>query len=583
MKRRIFIPGIITLLILGACQKLDQEIITSTTFEQVTENYNYTKNRCASVYTVMQNGFEYVGGGMMAAVTDEAEHTLETSAVQKFNNGAVNPNDNPNNVWPVFYAGIRRANQFLAASDSINLDLYKYDPSPTAQSTYLSRRAEIKNWKYEVRFLRAYFYFELIKRYGGVPILTTAGSVDDDLSKYKRNSLDECIKFIVDECDTTALILPAKYVQAADHGRATKGAALALKSRMLLYAASDLYNNPSWAAGYSNPELIAATKGDRAAKWQAAANAAKAVIDIASAAGYSLSSSYATLFSPTTFTNSEVILCRRNGNSNTFEIANFPVGFDRGQGRTTPSQNMVDAYEVKVNATTAVPFDWNNPAHSANPYATSGATARDPRLALTVLRNGLSLQFGTVTRPIETFIGGLDGRPKAQATKTGYYLRKYVNNALNVSTSVNQTSNHAWVIFRLGEIYLNYAEALNEVSPGHADIKTYVDNIRKRATVTMPVLPSGLSQAEMRDRIRHERRIELAFEDHRYWDLKRWMLAPTVLGSPLRGVEITRNADLTFSYKLINVEDRVFEPKMYFYPIPQSEIFITKWVQNPLW
>jgi hypothetical protein len=574
MKRNILLSGIFTVLILGSCQKLDQEVITTLNYDQVTKSYEFTKQRCAGLYNSVMNGFNPMANdAMMAVITDEAEHNLETASAQKFNNGAVNAYDNPDNVWSGYFQGIRRVNSFLASTDSVNLDLYKFDPSAGAQTTYRTRLAEIKNWKYEGRFLRAYFYFELVKRYGGVPIITTAGTINDDFSKYTRNSLAECIEFIVDECDSAASVLPVKYAVAADHGRATKGAALALKSRMLLYAASDLFNDPSWAGGYSHPELIAVT-GNRTEKWQAAANAAKAVIDLAT---YSLATNYGTLFGSSTFTNNEVIFCRRNGNSNTFEKANIPIGYQLGSGRTNPSQNLVDAYEVKVNSTTAVPFDWNNPAHAANPYATTGSTARDPRLAFTILTNNTTLKG----RPVESFIGGLDGKPKDQATKTGYYLKKQVDTGLDLV--LGQSSNHAWIIFRLAEIYLNYAEALNEVSPGHADIKTYVDNVRKRNTVAMPLLPSGLTQDQMREKIRHERRIELAFEDHRYWDLKRWNIAPEVLSAPLKGIEITKNADLTFSYKLVEVETRIFGKKLNFYPIPQSELFITKWPQNPLW
>ena len=141
---------------------------------------------------------------------------------------------------------------------------------------------------------------------------------------------------------------------------------------------------------------------------------------------------------------------------------------------------------------------------------------------------------------------------------------------------------HTWILIRLAEIYLNYAEALNECQPGHPDIKTYVDKVRQRTGVNMPPLPEGLSQSEMRDRIRHERRIELAFEDHRFWDLRRWNLGTTILNSPLKGVRITKNSDNTFGYQVIG-RNRVFEPKMYFYPI-QNDLNIGQgWVQNPLW
>src|SRR5690606_38535224 len=154
----------------------------------------------------------------------------------------------------------------------------------------------------------------------------------DDASGIKRNTFAEVVQFIVDECDAIAPDLPV-ITADADLGRATRGAALALKSRALLYAASDLYNNTSWAGGYAHPEYIAMPNGDRTARWQAAANAAKAVIDLAGA-NYALHNSYQTLF--TTFNSSEIIFTRRQAANNAFEIANYPIGYDRGQSGTTP-------------------------------------------------------------------------------------------------------------------------------------------------------------------------------------------------------------------------------------------------------
>ena len=335
----------------------------------------------------------------------------------------------------------------------------------------------------------------------------------------------------------------------------------------MLYAASDLFNNPSWASGYPNTELISLS-GDRQVLWQEAADAAKAVIDL-SAARYSLSKNYADLYGSDNFRNGEVIFCDRAGNSNNFEIANFPIGYKLGNSGTTPSQNLVDAYEDKTGLPITDPGSIYDPE---NPYSN-----RDPRLKATILTNN-SMFFN---RPAECFIGGLDGPPIARATRTGYYLNKYVNQGLDLETG--QTSVHSWVILRLAEIYLNYAEALNECQPGNGDIAKYVNDVRKRAG--MPDLPAGLSQDEMRDRIRHERRIEFAFEEHRIWDLRRWMIASEVLSSPIEGIQITRNpADSTFSYEKVFVENRVFRPEMYLYPIPQSEIAIaTGLIQNPLW
>lgn len=584
MKRKIYIPGFLIILIISliSCEDyLNRELSTDLSYNEVTKGYAYSRARVASIYTDLQSGFLYVDGAMMASASDEAEHTLETSDIQKFNYGSWNATSNPDNVWSAYYKGIRKANQFLVSADSINLDIYKYDPLPAQQAVYKSRLAEIKQWKYEVRFLRAYFYFELVKRYGGVPLLTSALSIDDNVNEIERKSLQECIQYISDECDSAAKVLPVVY-SATDLGRATKGAALALKSRMLLYAASDLFNTTSWAGGYANPELISLS-GDRQARWQAAAAAAKAVIDLAGT-GYTMStsgSSYNNLFSATTFSNNEVIFCRRNGGTNTFEKANYSVGYDLGQSGTTPSQNLVDAYEMK---TTGKPIsDATSGYDSLNPYLN-----RDPRLGMTVIFNNTTWK----SRPIESWTGGRDGKGVTNATRTGYYLKKYVNEGLNLIT--NTTSVHSWVIFRLPEMYLNYAEALNESSPGHADIKIYVDKVRQRSGVAMPVLPTGLSQEQMRDRIRNERRVEFAFEDHRFWDVRRWMIAPEVLSAPLKGMSITMTSPAnptavppvpaTFSYSKINVENRVFSPKMYFYPIPQNEIFISKsLIQNPLW
>ena len=552
---------------LSGCENLDRELLTDITGQQLIRSYDYTLNRVNSLYTNIPAGYLQIDGAMTASATDEAEHTLETSSVQKFNNGSWNAIDNPDNQWANFYQGIRKANQFLIATDSVNLDQYRLDPAPSAQTVYQNRLNDIKRWKYEARFLRAYFYFELVKRYGGVPIVSQIYAVDDNFQATRRNTLAECIQYITAECDSAAKNLPLTYA-ATDLGRATRGAALSLKSRTLLYAASDLFNTPTWAAGYANTDLISLGGGDRQARWKAAADAAKAVIDLAGT-GYAIHSNYRNLFVTNSYTLPEIIFSRRNGSSNEFEKTNYPIGYDLGNSGTTPSQNLVDAYEMS----NGTKFDWNNPVHAANPFAN-----RDPRLGLNIILNNTTYKG----RPVEAWAGGRDGKGIVNATKTGYYLKKYVNENLNLL--LGNTSVYSWDLFRLAEIYLNYAEALNEASPGNADIKTYVDKVRTRTGVALPALPTGLSQAEMRERIRNERRVELAFEDHRGWDVRRWMQGPQYLGAPLMGVDITKNADGTFTYKPMVVETRVFEPKMYLYPIPQGELNASKGlVQNPGW
>ncbi|MRG45197.1 RagB/SusD family nutrient uptake outer membrane protein [Chitinophaga sp. SYP-B3965] len=565
MKHNTLIFGVMALFLLSACEKLDREVITGTTEKQVTESYQYAGYRQASLYTDLPEGFLQVDRAMMASANDEAEFTNENANVQKFNNGSWNAYDNPDNAWGKYYKAIRKANQFLVSIDSLNLDTYRLSSLPSDQIIYQQRIVEITRWKLEARFLRAYFYFELVKRYGGVPIFTSAMGVEEDFSNVQRNTLEECINFIVKECDSTAVGLPAKSADA-DLGRATKGAALGLKSRVLLYAASDLFNDPTWAGGYDKPELISLPAGNRTQRWKDAANAAKAVLDIAGA-GYWVHWEYAPLFN--TFNSPEIILTRRNGPSNDFEKANFPIGYDLGQSGNTPSQNLVDAYEMND----GTPFDWNNPVHAANPYAN-----RDPRLGLSITTNNAWFN----SRSVELWAGGRDGKGIPQASKTGYYLKKYLSEYTDLLQ--NRTSVHSWLLIRTAEIFLNYAEALNECEPGNPDIRNYIGYVRGRTTIGMPNIPAGLSQPAMRERIRNERRVEFAFEDHRTWDVRRWLQGPQYFGTPLRGVDITRNPNGSFTYVPTIVEQRVFEPKMYLYPIPQGDLFISpKIAQNPLW
>jgi len=563
---RIYI-SIMFLSIFGSCQKLDRELDTDLTKNQLETSYNSLQSLLTGVYSRLPYGLTQIDRATMASATDEAEFTLETNRVQLLNQGAWTASNNPGDVWGSFYQGIRRANLFMetANSDKVNLDPFK------GTANYQVRIDDINRWKSEARFLRAFYYFELIKRYGGVPLITSL--VDQIIvPDLKRNSLKECIDFISSECDLAAASLPVSSgaYAAADQGRATKAAALALKSRVLLYAASDLFNTVSWAGGYANPLLISLPAGDRAARWKAAADAAKAVIDLPAVPSLVPNTNYRTLF--TTPYSGGVIFARRTEANNEFELTNFSVGFDRGQGGITPTQNLVDDYEIRI-GTTWVDFDWSNPAHSSAPY-----TNRDPRLALSIVTDGSTFQG----RTIQTFPGGADGAPKQNATKTGYYLRKYVNEATNLTTGSGNAV-HSWIYFRIEEIYLNYAEALNEYAPGNPEIKIYYDRVRTRAGVGLTGLHNAENQAKVRDRIRREKRVEFAFEDHRSWDARRWMIATTAFSAPIRGISVT-NSLPNPTYTPFQLEPRIFTPKMYLYPIPMNEINIANGlVQNPMW
>lgn len=569
-KVKTILCGAALLLLVNACDSiLDREVVLSLTEDDVLTLYNNTQSRAVAIYNYMPSGFRCVDGAMMASASDEAEYTLETSGIQMFNIGSWNAKNNPDGgSWWNNFRGIYLVNHFLANSDNLDLEMYRLNPDDMGHEQYQKRLDNIKRWKNEVRFLRAYFYFELVKRYGGVPVITRPVEMGD---AFPRNTLDSCINFIVKECDEIAPDLPAKYTEQENLGRATRGAALALKSRVLLYAASDLFNSPEkWASGYVDKDLISVKQIDRKERWKKAADAAKAVIDLIDAS-YALSKNYQGIFR--SYMDAEIILARRDGASNDFERANYPVGYDLGNSGNTPSLNLLDDYEMLDGST----FDWKNKNHAANPYKD-----RDPRLSLVILSN--MTQFNG--RPVECWTGGRDGKGVPHATKTGQYLLKYIDPELNLLE--NRTSVHTWILIRLAEVYLNYIEALNEYQPTNPDIKIYYDKIRKREGINMPELPDGLDQDAVRQKIRHERRIELAFEDHRLWDARRWMIAADnekgkgVFNTPLRGLEILNRGGVP-SYTPIEIEKRNFEPKMYLYPIPQGDLDIAGWSQNPLW
>lgn len=551
--------SILALLLITGCNDdfLDTKIDSNLTKDRVFVSYDYTSQFLVGTYAWLPKGLNRIDDAMLASASDEAEHTWEGSEIQRFNLGSWGPHSNPDDLWSHFYTGIRRVNLFLENVDQVDLKTYELNPLPEMQLEYQQRVGDLARWKYEARVLRAYFYFELLKRHGPVPIITQTLDLDDDFRQFERNSIEECVDFIVSECDAAASELNTYPGRATNDnnagGRVTKGAALALKSRVLLYAASPLY---------LAPDDLSDAKPSDPEKWTKAADAAKAVIDLGV---YDLEANYSNAFN--NFRSKELILAYRYGATNSFERANYSVGYEQARSGTTPSQNLVNAYEMTNGKAITDPDSGYDPQ---NPYQ-----GRDPRLAQSIIVNNSQWNGRTV----ELWEGGRDGKGKDQASRTGYYLKKYV--VENLDLSLNRTQVHTWALFRLAEIYLNYAEALNEYNPGDPDIAKYVNLVRNRAG--MPDLPEGLTQEQMRERIRNERRVELAFEEHRYWDVRRWKVAPEVLGAPLTGMSIQRKDDQAFQYEEILVESRVFSPKMYWYPVPLSEIIKTNWPQNPQW
>ena len=519
------------------------------------DSYNRTKQYLTYAYTLLPDGLNrFSREAMLASATDDAEFAIESAEIQQFNNGSWNALNNPDDVWNRYYSGISKCCTLLENTNHVNLDISRLDPDK--QVEYANSLKDIRMWRAEARFLRAYFHFELLKRYGPIPIVTSTLSINGNYENTPRPTMKEVVDFIAKECDIAADTLeltPWRNVNDA-FGRATKGAALALKSRLLLYAASPLYVD----FGDTNE----ANKPTDVALWKSAADAAKAIIDLNQ---YELASSYADLFK-NDFQNKEYIFVRRYAANSDFEKSNFPVSFG-GKGGTNPSQNLVDDYEMLD----GTPFDWNDPAKAAQPFAN-----RDARLGATILMNMAPFKG----KKVATYPEGADATPNPNATKTGYYLRKFLNEDVNIQTG-GSSSGHVVPLFRLAEIYLNYAEALNECDPTNPDIALYLNKVRNRAS--LPNV-SALSQEQMRAVIQHERRVELAFEEHRSWDVRRWKIASSTLGAPLMGVQIERKPLGGYTYMPVKVEQRVFQPKMYWYPIPQSEVLkLKQWKQNNGW
>jgi len=500
--------------------------------------------------------------------------------------------------WDPLYANVRRTNIFFSKIDDVVGD----------QST-------IDLLKGQAYFLRAWTYFYLTNLYGGVPIITKAYTLTDEF-EVPRNSYSDCINYIVGQIDSSAMYLSDDY---PTNGTISKGAALAFKARVLLYAASDLHNpakNSVVTAGYSNPELLGYTGGDATARWTAAKNAAKAVIDLGKyslykaspAAGDSIANNFVEFFT-SKGTNEDILLQfftpKTNENWDGYNPGLYcgPNGY-HNWGNNTPLGDLVDDYEMKNGSK----FDWNNPAHKANPYKN-----RDQRLYATVTYEGVQwrvrpsdallidpfskIQVGYVYNPAGEMIrAGLDTRSGPiedwNGGKTGYYLRKWVD------TSVDPQYVKQDVPFkhlRYGEVLLNYAEACIELGQD-AEARTYINMIRARAG--QPNLPGSITADALRLACRQERRVELAFEDHRFWDVRRWLIGAAAYhqtaavdvryNTTATSVDLYRKADGTthgdpiFARKDTPGDARAWNNKCYFFPIMRDEMNKnTKLVQNP--
>ena len=503
------------------------------------------KGLVSGVYAqVYNNEFEDNSAYFLAGATDEAQYALETGNINSYVNGGWSPANPFDRAWTQSYTAIADVNMYLEKIDQTDISEWEYN------SSYQDWKDQMEKFPYELRFLRAYFYFQLFRAYGDVPLVTTT-LTNAQANNVKRTPADEIVKFIVDECDAVAPYLPVTYSteNGAEIGRATRAAVAALKARTLLYAASPLHN----------------PTGDKT-KWAKAAEACKYILDNATAWGLKLSA-YGSLWGHDAFFNPEMIFAIGRGDSNAFEKANYPIGVENGSSGNCPTQSLVDQYEYADNGETfAERYPGSIDLSSVDPYE-----GLDPRFALTVVKNGDEWPSnGAQKKAIETFVGGFNAAPKYGATPTSYYLKKFVDGSC-VTTADNQTTRrHSWIVFRLGEFYLDYAEAVFNAT-GSANDATYgmtaneaINVLRNRADIQMPEFTED-GEAWVK-RYERERLVELAFENHRFWDVRRWQKGAQYFKS----IQVANiNSSLVLTRSTVN---RQWDDKFNFYPIPQSEI-----------
>ena len=582
MKFKIMTIAAVAALGLGAAScshYLDKEVDLTQQADNVFSDYDMTRGFQAKLYEYLPDAFNAIATFNCSrdCMTDNAlcywGNTMHTVLTDGF---TANSHTFASDFWRNDYKAIRACNQFLINAKS---SVIGNAEKPGDNNRLYDR------WIAETRVLRAIFHFDLISYFGAIPVLGEDENgtpiILEPSSKIPgRTPAADALKWVADECDKYKDDLPFRYSNEEENwGRVNGAAAYALKARALLYRASALYNtnnNQDW--------------------WNEAVQACQEFItkNNQQTNPYRLHSvgdpnqNYYDCFVTNPVHNNEYILSRSVWTQNTIEASFAPCGFSgtlNSNGRNNPTQNLVDSYEM-ING---LPIDDPNSGYDPqNPYVN-----RDPRLEQTIFHHGSV--WGDVVdneqREVDvTFGEGIDYHSLHGGTLTGYYTKKYVS---NISWSNPAGAPKACPIFRYAEILLNMAEALNETGRT-SEAFAYVNQVRER--VGMPPY-SGLDQATLRERIRNERKIELCFEDHHYFDERRWKLfdnqtPQSEVSLPrykqiynLYGVEVRPGSAQVYTYVPAETYPRrMFNaPKNYFYPIPYSEIIKIGLEQNPGW
>ncbi|HYQ57792.1 MAG TPA: RagB/SusD family nutrient uptake outer membrane protein [Draconibacterium sp.] len=557
---------------------LDKDPSNELTEEQVFSEWSTMTEFHFDTYSYLRHGALRIDNSWLDAATDLAETSYSTGGVRTtFNIGNYYGTRGANELietWEHYYSGIRKTNTILAKIETVpqaaDLSDEKYETDKS-------------NYKSEARFLRAYFYWEMFLRYGPVPIITTVidPGAEDVITAYttRPTTKEYVVDFVLNELEAceSGLMPYEDGIKSANAGRISKPMARALYSRIMLYMASDRFS-------------------ESGITWTQAAAAAKGFIDDFGS-NYQLyqgsdgvdAYTKAILNTPYQGGNKEVIFYRNAGTIRWNSIDNdSPVG-EGGSGGLCPSQNLIDMYDMMDGSSPFAAYDETGaPVYSgttapainnASGYSEEDMWSnRDPRLAASVLYHGATWSDET----INVILGQRDNPVgNANSTPTGYYVRKYIPENI-LANDHSGSSYRNWIVIRYAEILLNYAEAMNESSGPSSEVYDALNQIRHRAGITGNVEDRTdliSSKENMRKFIRKERTVELAFEEHRFWDVRRWNVATEALSRDIYGVDVA--SDGTISRKV--AQKRVFETKMYLYPIPETEEWITGIQNNAGW
>lgn len=584
----------------SGCKKfLDQVPNDRLTFDEAFSQRSTVEQVLANVYSNIPNEGRQrdVGGdnaGPWAGASDEVNYNGGNFA-NNINTGNWDATSGQvNTFWQNYYRGIQAASNFMANVDKCT-------------DCNLNGVDLVNRYKNEARGIRAMYYYYLLRQYGPIVLLENTPSTPDapveQVSK-PRSSFDECVDFIASELDAASEGLPDLPQSSVDYGHVNKAVLQAYKVQLYLTAASPLFNGNTDYASMKNQDgkqLISQTYS--AAKWQRAADAAKSFIT--GFPNFTLfrkngATPFETAFLSCrdvmlTDWNSEIIFAKGNASIDLIQYDMAPnhnngSGGDKGGSFRAASQQIVEAYFMSNGLSTNDPMsgysrtgfsEFKAPDDNATRSVSNMYVNREPRFYVGITytnRKWINPNSTIVTDFSWNGNAGRSGISNEDYSSTGYTQRK------NMSTSGWQESGRTLAMIRLAEIYLDYVEALNEVNSSDPDVLIYLNRIRERAGVPQYGTGTGMLPVptDMREAIRKERRVELAFENHRYFDTRRWKIAETT-DRNLEGLDITKNADNGF-YNVIQVESRVFDKKHYLWPIPNGEIQkVPLLVQNTGW